>query len=55
MVRTAAEMQAAITALLGDRKAAEAQARQGLETVLARHTCRHRAEQLTSICEEVWS
>jgi spore maturation protein CgeB len=55
MVRSAAEMQAAIVALLSDRNAAEAQARQGLETVLARHTCRHRAQELASICEEVLS
>jgi spore maturation protein CgeB len=39
--------------LLGDPAAAAAQAQQGLETVLERHTCRHRAEQLTSICEEI--
>lgn len=53
MVHSAAEMQAAMTALLSDRKAADAQARQGLKTVLAHHTCRHRAEQLTSFCEDV--
>jgi spore maturation protein CgeB len=43
----------ALQILLRDPAAAEAQAQQGLETVLERHTCRHRAEQLTSICEEI--
>lgn len=31
---------------------AHAQALRGLETVLARHTCAHRAQELTSICRE---
>ena len=53
MVHNAAEMETAMVALLRDRKAADEQARRGLETVLAHHTCRHRAEQLTSFCEEV--
>jgi len=43
----------ALQQLLGDPAAAQAQAQQGLETVLQRHTCGHRAEQLTSICEEI--
>jgi spore maturation protein CgeB len=43
----------ALQILLRDPAAAEAQAHQGLETVLERHTCRHRAEELTSICEEI--
>lgn len=33
--------------------AAQEQAERGLRTVLSRHTCRHRAEQLTEICEEL--
>ncbi len=41
--------------LLGDPGAAEEQARRGLETVLARHTCRHRAEELVTIFEEALS
>jgi spore maturation protein CgeB len=52
-VHTTQEMVAAMRNLLCDRKAAKQQAARGLETVLARHTCRHRAEQLTSICEEL--
>lgn len=52
-VRDHREMTRAIEMLLSDSAAAEAQARRGLETILARHTCRHRAEQLLEICEEV--
>jgi spore maturation protein CgeB len=43
----------ALRKLLGDPAAAAAQGRRGCETVLQRHTCRHRAEQLTWICEEI--
>lgn len=53
MVHTTGEMKEALRTLLIDERAAEQQAAQGLATVLARHTCSHRAEQLTSICEEV--
>lgn len=48
------EMGSAIQSLLADPGAAEKQGKQGLCTVLKRHTCLHRAEQLTSIFEEVW-
>lgn len=51
--RDTAEMARAMEKLLSDRKEAEAQALRGLETILTRHTCRHRAEQLTSICQEL--
>jgi len=54
LVRSAAEMQEAVSALLSDRAAAETQAKRGLETIRARHSCRHRAEQLTSFCEELF-
>ncbi len=54
-VRNADEMRRAIEYLLSDREAAAAQAMRGLETLLARHTCRHRAEQLTKIFEELLS
>lgn len=54
MARDGAEMRRAMEYLLGDTAAAEAQARRGLETVLERHTCGHRAEELTAILEEVW-
>jgi spore maturation protein CgeB len=49
-----AGMKAAIVSLLADPKAAEEQAQCGLETVRARHTCRHRAQELTAICEELF-
>ena len=52
-VRDQQEMTRAIECLLTDQAAAQDQARRGLETILARHTCRHRAEQLLDICEEV--
>jgi spore maturation protein CgeB len=47
------EMEAALRVLLTDRAAAEDQAARGLETILARHTCAHRAQELTGILEEV--
>jgi spore maturation protein CgeB len=55
LVRVASqgEMKRAMKKLLSDPAAAEAQSLRGLETILARHTCMHRAEQLTSICEEL--
>jgi spore maturation protein CgeB len=52
-VRNTKEAAAALEQLLDDEKAASEQAARGLETVLARHTCMHRAQELTAICEEV--
>ena len=52
-VTSMAEMTEALRQIGTDRGSAERQAQRGLETVLARHTCMHRAQQLTSICEEV--
>jgi spore maturation protein CgeB len=51
-VRNASEMRRAMEYLLGDPKAAKAQALRGLETVLTHHTCSHRAQQLSTILEE---
>jgi spore maturation protein CgeB len=51
--RNGAEMCRLMEYLLSHPREAENQALSGLETILARHTCRHRAEQLTSICEEL--
>jgi spore maturation protein CgeB len=51
----ASEMTATMQTLLNDPAAAAAQARRGLETVLAHHTCGHRAQELTKICEELLS
>ncbi len=53
MVQEGAGMAEAISFLVKNPDAAADQAARGLETVLARHTCMHRAAQLTSICEEV--
>ncbi|HUS20006.1 MAG TPA: glycosyltransferase [Terriglobales bacterium] len=47
------DAQAAMTDLLRDDRARRQIAENGLETIRARHTCRHRAEQLTGICQEV--
>jgi spore maturation protein CgeB len=49
----AQEMQCHVQRLLAHPEEAREQAARGLETILARHTCRHRAEQLSTICEEV--
>lgn len=53
MVSSTAGMTGAIVDLLADPRAAADQAARGLQTVLARHTCNHRAQQLTAICHEV--
>lgn len=53
VARNAAEMTDALRLLLTDRALAEDQAARGLETVVARHTCLHRAQELTAICEEI--
>jgi spore maturation protein CgeB len=53
MVRDTDQMKSTMEYLLGDNGASEAHALRGLETILSRHTCAHRAEELTSICEEL--
>jgi len=50
---TPAEMRDALLRLSRDEDAARAQAERGLETILARHTCDHRAAQLLEIVEEL--
>lgn len=55
MVENGEGMTAAMRRLLEDPAEAAAQAQRGLETVLARHTCLHRAVELTAILEEVAS
>ena len=52
-VSNTAEMTEAMRHLLTGREAAQEQAARGLETVLARHTCTHRAQELTAICNQV--
>ncbi len=51
--RNTAEMTAAIQHLLTDADAARQQAALGLETVLQRHTCAHRAQELLQIVEDL--
>ncbi len=53
MVRSTAGMTDALRALTADSALARQQAEQGRQTILQRHTCAHRAAQLTEICEEV--
>lgn len=52
-VQNAGEMTSAMRLLLNDPEFAAEQAQRGLETVLARHTCGHRAQELIQICQEV--
>lgn len=52
-VHSCDEMRDAMRYLLDHPEAAQAQAARGLETVLARHTCDHRATELIAICNEV--
>lgn len=52
-VQNSWEMISAMRRLLDCPRVATEQAQCGLETVLARHTCDHRARELTGICEEL--
>ena len=54
-VANGAEMKAALAEILANPAAAQLQACRGLETVLGHHTCDHRAQQLTTICEGLLS
>lgn len=51
-VHSGAEAESAMRRILDDPDFAQQQAEQGLTTVLARHTCAHRAAQLTRILQE---
>lgn len=53
IARTGRAMAVALHGLLADPQAAAELARQGRETVLARHTCAHRVDQLLGICAEL--
>jgi spore maturation protein CgeB len=46
-------MQRMMRDLLCDRHLAARLAKNGLETIRTRHTCRHRAEELLAICAEL--
>jgi spore maturation protein CgeB len=52
-VSNAEEMCETMEYLLNHPRVAAEQALRGLETVLERHTCLHRARELTAICEEL--
>ena len=52
-VSSGAAMKSEIENLLKDETARRQLASHGLETIQRRHTCRHRAAQLTEICEEL--
>jgi spore maturation protein CgeB len=49
VARTGAEMQRHLSELLADPAAARAMAAHGLRTILARHTCAHRVDELLAI------
>jgi spore maturation protein CgeB len=53
-VPDAQAMTAELALLLRDDQARTQLATNGFETIRARHTCAHRAEQLVEICREVW-
>jgi spore maturation protein CgeB len=53
--RDGTEMRRHLRALLADPAMREEQARRGLETIRARHTCRHRVEELLGILEQLKS
>jgi spore maturation protein CgeB len=53
VAETPAEMRDALKRLCADPGAARAQAERGLETVLARHTCDHRARELLDVVAEL--
>jgi spore maturation protein CgeB len=52
-VSTRREMTAAMRLLLGDRQRATALALNGRQTILTRHTCAHRVDELLAICRSL--
>ncbi|WP_077729347.1 MULTISPECIES: CgeB family protein [Methylocaldum] len=53
VARTRHEMEEAVAAVLHDRKFAQSLAAQGRATILRRHTCAHRIDELLDICREL--
>jgi len=53
VVNSGAAMTDAIQHLLRDESARRQLGANGRQTILQRHTCTHRAEQLVAICEEL--
>ena len=50
---TGVEMQQLMASLLADQDAARAMAERGLQTILDRHTCGHRVDELLGILDEL--
>lgn len=53
IARDGAQMTSHLQAVLSDREMADEMARAGRETILARHTCRHRAQELLGLLAEL--
>jgi spore maturation protein CgeB len=53
VARDGEEMEAHLAAVLSDPALAASLSRHGLQTILARHTCGHRVEELLAIAEEL--
>src|SRR5205807_7743588 len=53
VVKDGRQMAAELENLLRDEQARKQIGEHGLKTIRERHTCDHRAEQLTAICEEI--
>ncbi|WP_324670667.1 CgeB family protein [Hymenobacter sp. GOD-10R] len=53
VVRSGAEMKEQLQSLLSDYAKASALAQHGLQTILSRHTCAHRVNELEKICLEL--
>jgi spore maturation protein CgeB len=53
VARDGAEMKSHLQRVLNNPDEARASAEHGLKTILARHTCAHRVEELLQICKEI--
>ncbi len=53
VARDGAEMRSMLEMLLSDHETASRLAAHGLQTILARHTCSHRVDELFRICEDL--
>jgi spore maturation protein CgeB len=53
VAQNGAQMKQHLRLLLNEPAAAHALARHGLQTIHARHTCRHRVDELLEICREL--
>jgi spore maturation protein CgeB len=53
MVKDGAAMSRALTQLMNDGAMRRALARSGLETILSRHSCAHRADELLAIAAQI--